>query len=172
MYKFLLSACLAFFLLACSTTSPSLSKTSNSLSILLQSLATGISQTEADTLAHEIYQETEKLREKFDPISEPHINNFLINVGVKEQGLCYQWSDALYLHFKKKNYEHFTFHLLVADKGKYFSEHNVMVVVAKGKPVMDGVIVDPWRKPGELYFSKVKDDTQYNWSHRKGREIP
>jgi len=154
MYKFLLSSSLAFLLLACSTTSPSLSQTSNSLSILLQSLATDISQTEADALTREMYQETEKLREKFDPVSEPHVNNFLINVGLKEQGLCYQWSDALYLHFKKKHYAHFTFHLLVADKGKYFSEHNVMVVVAKGKPVMDGVIVDPWRKPGELYFQK------------------
>ena len=172
MYKFLLSSSLAFLLLACSTTSPSHSQTSNSLSILLQSLARDISQTEADTLAREMYQETEKLREKFDPVSEPHVNNFLINVGLKEQGLCYQWSDALYLHFKKQHYAHFSFHLLVADKGKYFSEHNVMVVVAKGKSVMDGVIVDPWRNPGELYFSKVKEDKQYNWSHRKEREIP
>jgi hypothetical protein len=172
MYKFLLSACLAFFLLACSTTSPSLFQNKQILSILLQSMSEDISQIEANTLAYEIYEETKKLRKKFDPVSEPHVNNFLINVGVKEEGLCYQWSDALYLHFKKRDYVHFTFHLLVADKGKYFSEHNVMVVVAKGKPVMDGVIIDPWRKPGELYFSKVKEDTQYNWIHREEREVP
>ena len=171
MYKFLLSACLAFFLLACSTTFPSFPKNQKTLSTLLQSMSEGISQTEAENLSAEIYQETEKLRKKFDPVSEPHVNNFLINVGLKEQGLCYQWSDALYLHFKKRDYAHFSFHLLVADKGKYFLEHNVMVVVAKGKPVMDGIIVDPWRKPGALYFSKVKEDKQYNWTHRKEREI-
>ena len=172
MYKFLLSACLACFLLACSTPSPSPSNTSNRLSLLLQSLATDISVIEADTLAYEIYQETEKLRKKFDPVSEPHVNNFLINVGLKEEGLCYQWSDALYLYFKKRTYPHFEFHLLVADKGEYFFEHNVLVVVAKGGKVMDGVIIDPWRKPGELYFSKVKEDTQYSWKHRKKRELP
>ena len=172
MSKFLLSACLVFFLLACSTTSPSPSNTSNRLSILLQSLATDVSRTEADTLAHEIYQETEKLRKNFDPVSEPHVNNFLINVGLKEEGLCYQWSDALYLHFKKRTYSHFEFHLLVADKGEYFSEHNVLVVVAKGGKVMDGVIIDPWRKSGELYVLKVREDKQYSWKHRKEREIP
>jgi len=170
MYKFLLSACLAFFLLACSTTSPSLSNTSNTLRILLQSLATDISAIEADRLAHEIYQETEKLREKFNPVSEPHVNNFLINVGLKKEGLCYQWSDALYLYFKKRTYPHFEFHLLVADKGEYFFEHNVLVVVAKGGKVMDGIIVDPWRKPGEVYVSKVREDRAYRWRWRKERE--
>jgi len=33
-----------------------------------------------------------------------------------------------------------------------------MVVVAKGEKVMDGVIIDPWREPGKIYFSKVKED--------------
>jgi len=46
----------------------------------------------------------------------------------------------------------------------------VMAVSAKEGKVMDGVIIDPWRKPGSLYFSRVKDDKAYVWKWRKERE--
>ncbi len=171
MFKYFISSCLIFFLLACQGNRLAVKDRPQTLTTLLQSLSSDISQKEAARLADDIDAETNKLREKFDPVSEPHLNNFLIIVGVKEQGLCYQWSDALYAHFKNKNYPHFTFHLLVSDKGQYFSEHNVMVVSAKGKSVMEGVIIDPWRNPGALYVSKVKDDSGYRWKRRKEREI-
>ena len=139
------------------------------LSRLLRSLNNSIPPTEAELLSHEIFKETAKLTKKFKPVSEPHFNNFLINVGIKDKGLCYQWSDALYIHFADKNYHDFEFHLLVANKGEYFYEHNVLVVVAKGEKVMDGVIIDPWREPGKLYFSKVSEDKKYEWKHREKR---
>ncbi len=171
MYKFLLSIGIIFFLLACSRDTLDASTNRQSLTCTLQSLSSNISHEEAQSLAIEIYGQTKLLRKKFDPVFEPHMNNFLINVGLKEQGLCYEWSNALYLYFKKQEYAHFTFHLLVADQGKYFFEHNVLVVSAKGEPVMHGIIIDPWRKPGALYFSKVKEDKRYKWKHRKEHEI-
>jgi hypothetical protein len=120
-------------------------------------------------LSYEIFQETEKLRKKFNPISQPLFNNFLINAGVKEKGLCYQWSDALYLHFSKKQYQNFEFHLLVANKGEYFYEHNTLVVIVKGGKVLEGIVIDPWRNSGKLYFSKVSEDKKYEWEHREKR---
>ena len=170
MYRFLLNLCILFFFTACTT--PNIESKKNvhhTLTSLLQSLDKEIAYKEAEELSSEILQETRILRKTFDPVNQAHFNNFLINVGVKEKGLCYQWSDALYLHFSKKKYTHFEFHLLVANRGEYFSEHNVFVVSVKGKAVMDGVIVDPWRTPGKLYVSKVKDDTKYHWQHRAKR---
>ena len=136
---------------------------------MLQTLDSRIPLNEARLLSQEIFLESAKLRKKFKPVSEPHFNNFLINIGIKERGLCYEWSDALYVHFKKSRYSHFDFHLLVANQGEYFFEHNVLAATAKGGDVMDGVIIDPWRKPGEVYFSKVKDDARYTWRHRAER---
>ena len=171
MYKFLLSLCFLFFVSACTTVNvePKLSQ-QQTLTSLLQNLDTEIDYKEAEVLSSEILRETAKLRKTFNPVAQPHFNNFLINVGVKEKGLCYQWSDALYLHFSKRRYKHFEFHLLVANRGEYFFEHNVFVVSAKGKAVMDGIIIDPWRKPGELYIARVKEDKKYNWEHRIERE--
>jgi len=171
MFKYLLSPLLlSLFFVACTKPSPNIStNTVEELSKLLRSLNNSIPPAEAELLSREIFKESAKLTKKFKPVSEPHFNNFLINVGVKDKGLCYQWSDALYIYFSGKNYHDFEFHLLVANKGEYFYEHNTLVVVAKGEKVMDGVIIDPWRKPGKLYFSKVSEDREYKWKHREKR---
>jgi len=171
MFRYLLSPLLlSLFFLGCTGTSSELSQNRvEALLELLGSLDKSISSKETELLSHEIFKETVKLTKKFKPVSEPHFNNFLINVGVKDKGLCYQWSDALYLHFSKKDYSHFEFHLLVSSKGEYLYEHNVLVVVAKGGEVLEGIVIDPWRNSGELYFSKVSEDKKYKWKHREKR---
>ena len=173
MFKYLpklLLLLLFLFFTACTVTPSNISQSRvEALSTLLKSLDSSISSKEAKSLSYEIFQEVSKLKRKFNPTSQPHFNNFLINVGMKEKGLCYEWSDALYVSFSKKQYSHFEFHLLVADQGTYFSEHNVMVVVEKGGEVLEGIVIDPWRNPEKLYFSKVNEDEKYEWSHRSKR---
>ena len=166
----LLLLLLFLFFTACTVTPSSVTQSRvEALSKLLKSLDSSISSKEAKSLSDEIFQEVTKLRKKFNPTSQAHFNNFLINAGVKEKGLCYDWSDALYLHFSKKDYSNFEFHLLVAHKGKYFYEHNTLVVVAKGGNVLEGIVIDPWRNSGNLYFSKVNEDKKYEWRHRSKR---
>ncbi len=166
----LLLLLLFLFFTACTVTPSNISQSRvEELSKLLKSLDSSISSKEAKSLSDEIFQETGKLRKKFNPTSQAQFNNFLINAGVKEKGLCYDWSDALYLHFSKKEYASFEFHLLVAHKGKYFYEHNTLVVVAKGGNVLEGIVIDPWRNSGNLYFSKVNEDKKYEWRHRSKR---
>jgi len=166
----LLFLLLSLFFLACTSTSPDRSQNRvEALSVLLKSLNSSISSREAKLLSSEIFGETNRLRKEFNPTAQPQFNNFLINVGVKEKGLCYEWSDALYAYFSKKQYASFEFHLLVADKGKYFAEHNTLVVVGKGGKVLEGIVIDPWRDPKKLYFSKVGADKKYEWRHRGKR---
>lgn len=157
---------LATFFVACSTAPETSQNRAESLVSLLQTLNKDIPYAEALSLSREIFQQTDQLRVQFDPISEPHVNNFLVNIGLKEKGLCYEWSDPLYIYFRRKPYKYFSFHLLVANRGKYFQEHNVLVVTSKKDEISEGVIIDPWRKPGKVYFSKVKDDTKYVWERR------
>ena len=128
-----------------------------------------ISQVEAIHLSGDIFLHTEKLMKEFNMTSPPLYHNFLVNVGLREKGLCYHWSDALYMYLLQKNYPSFEFHLLGANIGEYWYEHNVLVVIAKGRKVEEGIIIDPWRDSGKVYFSKVSDDTKYLWQHRKNR---
>lgn len=157
----------SFFLLGCDTTAPQVSKTKiEQLSKLLASLDSSIPQHEARVLSKDILYKTQQLTQEFEMVSPPHFHNFLVNVGIREKGLCYHWSDALYLYLSAKEYDAFEFHLLGANIGDFFYEHNALVVVAKGGKIQEGVIIDPWRKVGELYFSKMVDDPEYVWHHR------
>ena len=158
-----------FFLTGCIETSSSPQTNIHQLSILLRTLDTHITQREAMQLSKDIYEETERLRKTFKRSTSPLWHNVLVNVGVREKGLCYHWSDALYLALKKKPYRLFDFHLLVSNQGEYFFEHNVLVVSVKGKKIEEGIIIDPWRYTGRLYVTKVKEDEGYHWKHREER---
>lgn len=161
---------LSFLLVGCVVTEPSVSETKiNQLSTLFQELDRHIPQEEAMYLSQDIFHETQKLTREFELTSPPLYHNFLVNVGLREKGLCYHWSDALYLSLSHKKYPSFEFHLMGSNIGEYFSEHNVLVVVAKGGSVSHGIIIDPWRDSGKLYFSKVSKDTKYQWKHRANR---
>jgi hypothetical protein len=48
-------------------------------------------------------------------------------------------------------------------------EHNSVVVVAKGAPFWSGILIDPWRHSGELYWAKLRDDPEYKWVENKER---
>jgi len=139
------------------------------LAQLFQSLESKIPQSEAMQLSKDIFRKTEQLTEEFEMTYPPQFHNFLVTVGIRKKGLCYHWSDALYLYLSKKHYPSFEFHLMGANVGEYLFEHNALVVVAKGGKIKEGIIIDPWRDSGELYFSKVGDDPDYKWIHRPMR---
>ncbi len=169
-FKFFL---LAFLLAGCAVTAPSVSQTKiRELSLLFQSMDRTIPPSEAMHLSKDIFHKTQQLTEAFEMTYPPQFHNFLVTVGLREKGLCYHWSDALYLYLSKKHYTSFEFHLTGANVGEYFFEHNALVVVAKGGKIKEGVIIDPWRESGELYFSKVQDDPDYVWIHRPARGCP
>lgn len=136
---------------------------------MLQSLEQNITKKESQRLSRDIFLKREELAKTFEVTSPPQYHNFLVNIGLREKGLCYHWSDALYSYLSGQDYASFEFHLMGTHIGEYWSEHNVLVVIAKGQRIEEGVIIDAWRNPDALYFSKVEDDKKYVWSHRPAR---
>jgi len=139
------------------------------LSVLLYGLDRGIARKESMTLSLDIFQKTRNLTKEFELTSPALWHNFLVNIGLRKKGLCFHWSDALYIHLKQKYKKHFEFHLVGANIGEYFLEHNALVIVAKGGKVEQGIVIDPWRNSGNLYFSTIQNDSKYKWVHRKNR---
>ena len=166
---------LSLFLIGCSVKSSSPAPSNvNRLGQTLQSMDANISQQEADYLAWDIYHKAEELSESYALVSPPQFHNFLVNVGVREKGLCYHFSDALYVHLKSQGYASFDFHLVGANIGEYWSEHNALVVVAKKcrseKCILEhGILIDAWRDSGEVYYARVNEDKGYHWKHRSDR---
>ena len=59
----------------------------------------------------------------------------------------------------------FTLHEGVAYKGSNLREHNTVVVTAKGQEFSIGIVLDPWRNSGNLFWVPVRDD-RYPWKER------
>jgi hypothetical protein len=155
------------FFLGCTVIPEPLSHTKiEALSKLLRFKNT-IPRKERLHLARAIYAKTHELTEEFELTSPPLWHNTLVNIGIKEKGLCYHWSDALYLGLDKKSYAHYDFYLVSANIGEYFFEHNALLITAKGASISEGIIIDGWRDSGRLYATRVKDDTEYQWIERK-----
>jgi hypothetical protein len=175
MHKHFFNYCIVFFLFVGCTVKPvPASKNEQArLAHLLQTVDNGVSYKESIKLSRDIFKQTYTLTKNFQLSSPPLWHNFLVNIGLREKGLCYHWSDALYIYLQHKNYKLFSFYLVGANIGEYFFEHNALVVVKKkAKNIQGGIVIDPWRDSSKLYFERVEEDESYIWKHRRERELP
>lgn len=134
----------------------------------LITLGADVDKGEAKMFAYEAILYPQELAKKYGLVYPPTFHNFLINTGLKERGLCYEWSEDMITHLKAQHYTSFDLRWGVANKGA-FDEHNSVVVVAKGAPFWSGILIDPWRHSGELYWAKLRDDPEYKWVENKER---
>jgi len=137
------------------------------LETLFRALGKRVDAGESKALARDSFTYAYHLSERYDLVWPPLWHNALVNVGLKERGLCYQWADDMLAHMKKGGYRSFDFYLGVSGLGTLW-EHNTLVVSAKGEPFEQGVVLDPWRDSGELFFAKVSEDEKYRWQQRDG----
>jgi hypothetical protein len=162
---------LAILLAGCSAKPQNLHVTSEQvekLSLDLQQLSDKVDREEARMFAYEALLYPQILAERYGLVYPPTFHNFLINTGLKERGLCYQWSEDMITHLKNLHYQSFDLRWGVANKGE-FDEHNTVVVVAKGAPFYTGILIDPWRRSGVLYWTKLNNDPDYRWVENKER---
>lgn len=132
------------------------------LAMELTQLGLHVDKEEARLFANEALWYPQFLAQKYGLVYPPTFHNLLINTGFKQRGLCYEWSEDMITHLKGQNYQSFDLRWGVANKGD-LDEHNSLVVVAKGAPFWSGILIDPWRNSGELYWSKLNEDTEYQW---------
>lgn len=142
--------------------------TRQKISLLLRDL-TGLGgntdPAEAKQLAETSICYSLYLADKYHLIRPPYLQNILVRLGIKDRGLCYQWEDDLMKRLASLELKSFTLHEGVAYKGSNLREHNSVVVTAKGQEFSRGIVLDPWRNSGDLYWAPVSDD-KYPWKER------
>jgi hypothetical protein len=91
----------------------------------------------------------------------PSFQNFLVNLGIRKRGLCFQWAEDLLAQLDALKVTTLELHWAEAYAGNW-REHNCVVVTAKGQPFRDGILLDCWRHSGHLFWSAVATDN-YPW---------
>ena len=156
--------------MGCTVHQPSpvkLNKSVIDLKQLLLTLRPKVDVQEANDLAVESIRYSYALSQKYKSINNPWFQNFLVNMGVKERGLCYEWTEDLLKFLLSKHYKTLSFHPVGANIGR-LNEHNALSVSAKGKGIEKSILLDAWRNSGILYFNVIDKDLKYKWSERSG----
>ena len=136
----------------------------NGLARALKALGPHTSKAEADAIAYDAIVYPMILANQYNLVYPPQLQNMLVNGKRRDRGLCWQWADDMTAHMKKKKLK--TFDLVRGTANRRLkNEHNSLVVVAKGASFYTGILLDPWRNSGELYWEKVTqdEDPQYTW---------
>lgn len=154
----------SLFLTSCVNvgTPAQLAQKAQRLSSDLQQLSPTISAEEASRLATTAINESAKMSRDFKPFCFPWMNNALVNTGLRKRGLCYQWRDDLFPHLFRLGLKTMDLHLASARRATML-EHNGIVVTAKGRPFAEGIILDPWRRGGRLWWGTMKQDRFHPW---------
>ena len=127
----------------------------------LQKLSPTVSPHEADKMAVTAVEQSARISEDYKPMRHPWLNNSLINVGLRKRGLCHQWRNDLFPHLFRLKSKTLRLNLATSRRGKYL-EHNAIVVTAEDLPFEHGLILDPWRKGGRLWWGHFDQD-KYPW---------
>jgi len=133
------------------------------LAQMLAEIAPQAGEQERLLLAQAAISSTLHQAEEYRPIAQPHLNNILINLGLRKRGLCYHWSDDLQSALAALPLPSFEFVPAVTHRGSLFEEHSALVVIGRGARFEEGILLDGWRNGGELYWSRVSQDI-YRWS--------
>lgn len=119
-------------------------------------------QDEARWLADTAYIASAEIARQYEPILPNWFNNGLVNIGLRERGLCWHYQHDLYRELRRRPLKYFRIGVCVRDRAK-MSEHNCVYVTGRENKWPDCIILDAWLWNGRLSL-KEKDEITENWA--------
>ena len=105
------------------------------------------------------------LAEEYEITDSPLMHNFLVNIGVKPRGLCVDWTYDLLVRLQQERFRSLKLHWGIANYDNAFRiEHSTVIISARHRPMQQGLVLDPWRQSGQLFWAKTLEDPKYQWT--------
>lgn len=117
-------------------------------------LSPRVNREEAEMLARCAYATVSQLRQQYGMIGSPMFNNFLIHLGVKKRGYCYEWTEDLLVALDALKLTSLELHW-AETHARTWRENNALVVTAKGQPFQRGIILECWEDFGHLRWGPI-----------------
>jgi hypothetical protein len=132
----------------------------------IAALSPNVRPEEAQLVARCAYTTGRELKREWRVAWPPGFHNFLVNTGARKGGLCFQFATELLLRLEALKLGTLEFHWAESFI-RTASEHNVIVVTARGQPFREGILLDNWRYGGRLIWGPVAGDPHYQWKENK-----
>jgi hypothetical protein len=134
------------------------------LSLAIRSLSADIDPAEAQRAARISIEYTRQLAVQYEIEDSPIMHNFLVNIGVKPRGLCIDWTSDLLTRLQQERFYSLKLHWGIANyETAFLLEHSTLIVSARGGSLDQGLVLDPWRYSGHLFWAPTLEDPAYNW---------
>jgi hypothetical protein len=134
------------------------------LSLAIRSLSTAIDAAEAQRAARISIEYTRQLAVQYEIEDSPIMHNFLVNIGVKPRGLCVDWTSDLLARLQQEHFYSLKLHWGIANYETTFRlEHSTVIISARGGSLNQGLVLDPWRYSGHLFWAPTLEDPAYSW---------
>ncbi len=113
------------------------------------------------------FAHTRTLTIQYQITDPPLIHNTKVNMGLKPRGLCWHWAEDMETRLDAERFETLEMNRAIAEGRGVRIDHSTAIISAKGTGHAAGVVLDPWRNGGELFFAPVVEDTRYFWEARE-----
>ena len=105
-----------------------------------------------------------ELAQQYEITDPPLMHNFLVNIGAKPRGLCVDWTYDLLTRLQQERFRSLGLHWGIANYDSVFRiEHSTVIISVRGAPLSQGIVLDPWRHSGQLFWARTLEDPQYQW---------
>ncbi|WP_170441885.1 hypothetical protein [Ruegeria arenilitoris] len=152
---------------ACSSAPPARSDDVARLAAQIQALGPEVDPEEAQRAARVTYAYTAQLAQEYQITDPPLIHNAKVNKGLRPRGLCWHWAEDIERRLKQEKFRTLTLHRAIANADNPFRiDHSTAIISRRGDSMHDGVVLDPWRYGGVLFWSPLREDTRYDWVPR------
>lgn len=131
------------------------------LADLLCGLSATVDRLEAEKAAGTAVARSLELSREYRVVRPAILHNVLVNVGLRQRGLCYHWADDLAASLHPLGLRTLEIHRGGARMNTR-REHNCVVLTPIGDPFEQGIVLDAWRYGGSLYWGPVRSD-KYPW---------
>ena len=132
----------------------------------IRKLGPQVDPQEAQRAAQVTYAYTHQLAQEYQIPDPPLIHNTKVNIGTKPRGLCWHWARDIELRLRRENFQTLDLHRAVANHNNLLLEHSTAIISSKGDSLHDGIILDPWRQGGVLFWTPTRKDDRYTWYSR------
>jgi hypothetical protein len=160
---------IAFGLAACAggTPEPGAPQQVRALAARIEALSPDVDPAEAQRAATVAYAETQRLALAYEITDPPLIHNAKVNAGLRPRGLCYHWAEDLEARLDAEGFRTLQIERAIANaESRIRIEHSTAVITPRGARMEDGIVLDPWREGGRLFWSPVAEDSRYDWLPR------
>lgn len=156
-----------FALGGCATVQPTAGLSDiDALALAIEALGPNVDPVEAQQAATITYTYSQQLKRDWNVTDPAIVHNAKVINGFREKGLCNDWAQAMTRRLQQENFRTLDVHWATSPPTAFRIIHHSAAISAKGDAMLDGIILDPWRNSGALYWDLVREDTRYNWRPR------